>query len=86
MVNAVAIDGQWVWFATDEGVSRYDMQTNTFSIFRSLDGLASAQVSSIAVDRNYVWFGTSNGLTLYDKTIDSWGVRTRKDGLASRGF
>ena len=50
MVNAVAIDGQWVWFATDEGVSRYDMETDTFATFRTIDGLASDQVSSIAID------------------------------------
>ena len=84
MVNAVAVDGQRVWFATDEGVSRYDMQTNAFSTFRTIDGLASDQVSSIAVDGNYVWFGTSDGLNRYDKTIDSWAVRTRKDGLVSK--
>ena len=85
-VNAVAVDDNLVWFATNEGVSRYDVQTNTWQTFKRKDGLASERVSCIAVDGNYVWFGTDSGLNRYDKSIDSWAVRSKKDGLISNNI
>ncbi|MBM3242744.1 hypothetical protein FJZ31_41315 [Candidatus Poribacteria bacterium] len=81
-VNAVVSEGNFVWFGTDDGVTRYNVKLQSWRTFKEKDGLKGSRVSCIALDRNYVWVGTYSGLYRYDKNIDSWAERTPKDGLS----
>ena len=54
-----------IWFATDNGVSRYNGKS--FTNFKVADGLANNQVWSILKDKSgNLWFGTQGGVSRYD--------------------
>ncbi len=80
----IAVDGNYIWFATPGGVKRYDKSTNEWKMYTTIDGLASNDVTSVAVDDQYVWFGTRyNGVSRYDKLNNTWQTFTKIDGLIS---
>ncbi|MFT3795108.1 ligand-binding sensor domain-containing protein [Flavobacterium sp.] len=61
----VADDHDNLWFATNNGVSRYDGQK--FQNFTTNDGLPHNQVWGILKDRlGNLWFGTEGGVSRYD--------------------
>jgi len=63
-----------VWSLTTGGLLRFDRQTETYSRFTRVDGLAGNQVSSAAIDANgHLWFGTNRqGLSRYRPETDSF--------------
>ncbi len=81
IVDAIHQDTQgYLWFGTQDGVSRYDgARFTTFSID---EGLAYNGVSAIAEDvTGALWFGTwGGGLSRYDG--DTFTTYTTADGLA----
>ena len=87
----VEVGGDYLWFATNKGVSRYNIDTKLWSSFTSKDGLISNQVNCIAIKwkegvfrknpTQRVWFGTDSGLSVYDMKDNSWQSYTVKDGL-----
>ena len=87
----VEVGGNYLWFATSSGVSRYDTDTKSWDSFTSKDGLISNEVNCIAVEwkegvfrknpTQRVWFGTDSGLSVYDMKSNEWQSYTVKDGL-----
>ena len=87
----VEVGGDYLWFATSKGVSRYNVDTKSWSSFTSKDGLISNEVNCIAIEwkegvfrknpTQRVWFGTDSGLSVYDMKDNSWQSYTVKDGL-----
>ena len=69
-----------LWFASGEGVSRYDGQT--WKTFTTQDGLPSNDGKSTFVDRDgYIWIGTNGaGVSRYDG--EKFITFTTADGLA----
>ena len=63
MVN----DGDYVWMATADGVSRLDLLTDTWERFNVKDGLPHRFATCIAVDEDSVWVGTRRGIARYRK-------------------
>lgn len=52
-----------IYFATLQGVKRFDPTTRQIKHYTTADGLASARVHAVFARRGYVWFGTLNGLS-----------------------
>ncbi|MFC2112034.1 two-component regulator propeller domain-containing protein [Bacteroidota bacterium] len=56
-----------VWFATDNGVSKYD--GSNWRTYRTRDGLIHNTVYAIEQDRfGDIWIGTAEGFSIYDGT------------------
>ena len=64
--NAVELQGvEAAWFATDDGLWRYDIARDTWSVFNTGNsGIAADRVNDIALDRgrNVIWAATADGL------------------------
>ena len=80
-VTAIARDGEKIWFGggdtyrrSEQGISRYDPQTESWEYFRPDDiiGLNDTDVSTILPDETEVWFGTSTGLVRLTKKDGHW--------------
>ena len=69
-VNDLAIEGDYLWAATDGGVVRWDTSNGTYVKYTTVDGLADDNVESVAVDLDgSKWFGTySGGVSHFDGT------------------
>ncbi|MGL1887632.1 MAG: hypothetical protein OCD76_14040 [Reichenbachiella sp.] len=87
-VNHVFEDSRkTVWIATNQGLSRYNRETEDFRRFTMQDGLPSNSVLSIVEDDyDNLWMGTLNGLVrfnldTYDMT--SFGI---DDGIQGKEF
>ncbi len=78
--GAIAVDGDFLWIGSDDGVVRLDMTDGSNIRFRKTEGLASSRVSAIVVESpGVLWFGTNSGVTRYDG--ESWKRYTTADGL-----
>ncbi len=79
-----------MWFATRDGLNRYDGQK--FTVFRNsindTNSLASNWVLSLAIDPNgKLWIGSTGGLNIYDPKSDKISrIQTNgKDALSFKG-
>ncbi|MBN2011079.1 hypothetical protein JW960_17155 [candidate division KSB1 bacterium] len=71
-VKAIAVDGNWVWFSTEDGLARFDSRDHSWKLFTTFNGLLDSYVYDVAIDNSSIWVGTDNGLTRLNKaTIDS---------------
>ena len=82
-VNALAVEGNYLWAATQGGVVRWDRTDSTYTKYTAADGLADNRVNAIAVDgAGHKWFGTwGGGVSEFDG--DTWTTHTTADGLAN---
>ena len=54
-----------MWFATDNGVSRYE--SGKFTNYTTADGLSADSIWSMMLDRSgVVWVGTQEGVCRFD--------------------
>lgn len=82
----IAVDEDYVWFATYGGVKRYDKNTDTWKDYVNEDVLQGKYLSTIAVEENYVWFGGVEGVVRYDKNSERWDqfpIGTKTVGVSS---
>lgn len=71
-VTSIAIDNPYVWFGTEYGAARYDVNQDEWRHFSILKGLTDNYVYDIAIDETNVWIATAYGLTRFVKaSIDS---------------
>jgi signal transduction histidine kinase/ligand-binding sensor domain-containing protein/DNA-binding response OmpR family regulator len=77
-VNCLVQDGQgFMWFATDEGLNRYDGHSVKVYTHSPLDttSLSSNLVTHLLADRRGIlWVGTNNGLNRYDPARGTFTV------------
>ena len=52
-----------IWFATCDGIYKYQYATNTWRHYNTSDGLLNSEVYTIAVDEKNIWALTSQGVT-----------------------
>ena len=91
-IQAIRVDGEYIWFGTDSGLSRYDALKDEWITYgraamsRSAEksaGLVSYNIKSLASDDNYLWVGTRTGLSRYDKLGDTWAYFPLKSSGAN---
>lgn len=77
-LNRLFIDSkQRLWIASYFGLSRMDLETETFIAFGTEHGLSSPSVYSLAEDEEgTVWIGTQNGLHKYDPVQNRFALVT----------
>ncbi len=86
-INSIAVVGNYVWYGTDEGVSRLNKSTKGWDNFNaSKTGLVSDDVTAVLVDGKYIWIGTKAGLNRYDDTTGGWArFSSRTNQTQARG-
>jgi hypothetical protein len=61
----IVANKQGIWFATDQGLLKYDSEAGYWRLFTKRDGLISNDIYSIDVDEDDLWISTSAGLTIF---------------------
>jgi len=78
-----------VWFATDNGIYRYNKPDGTWWTFApavqrgKTDMLVDSNIQAIASNQEFVYFGTPLGISRYQKSTGNWVNYTERDGLAN---
>lgn len=87
-VNDICQDKQGnMWFATLEGVIRYDFQTGESIHFTVKNGMPSnVAYRIIPDDERHLWISTANGLVCMDTNGEHIITFTESQGLLSRQF
>jgi len=64
----------YVWFATDYGVLRYDKEQDTWRHYTTAEGLVDNSIRFLVSSGDTVWVGGSGGrkINKYDKKSDRW--------------
>lgn len=82
VVNALAVENDFIWAATDGGVLRWDRTDGTYVKYTTTDGLAHNNVWDVAIDRTgRKWFATAFGLSVFDD--QGWTTYTITNGLSN---
>ena len=80
-VNAVAIEGNYIWAGTTGGVVKWNIDDSSYIKYTTADGLADNRVLAMAIDlAGNKWFCTSEGISRFDGT--NWTTYTINNGLA----
>ena len=87
VVILAASDGA-IWVGTQDGLSRLDPKTNTFSNFTAKNShLSDGVVNALYEDsRETIWVGTSNGLNKFDPSARIFTAYYVKDGLSGNAI
>ena len=92
-VRSIAVEGDNIWFGTNNGVSVFDGET--WTTYDTSDGLVNKIVNAIAIDQEgNKWFGTQGGVsklddggTPHNKDDDTWtNYSTLPGGLSNKIF
>jgi len=70
-INGIAIEGDSIWCATQDGVIRWNKKDGSYLYFPAAYGWSQydAPVNCISIDHNGVkWFGKNNGILSFDNT------------------
>ena len=88
LINCIAEDRTGdIWIGTDQGVSIYNVQDESFSFYDVSDGLVSNHVMGIIEDdKGNFWFSTRDGLSYFDREQTSFRNFDVSDGLSSNHF
>jgi len=70
-VTDLAIDGNSIWFCTNNGVCNYNIETNAWRYYNSSNALLDNSCKAIAVS-GFVFVVTEKGINIYDKSADFW--------------
>jgi hypothetical protein len=81
-INAIALDGDWVWVGSEKGLSLLDKKTEGWKVFYSTqDGLSGNFVNSILNQSDSLWVGTNAGISHFHKAKQTWKTYSQKEGL-----
>jgi ligand-binding sensor domain-containing protein len=62
-----------LWFATLNGLARYNPSNDRWRLFTEIDGLPSNIVFAVYISQNgTLWLGTGKGLASYDPSTETW--------------
>ena len=84
MVSSITEDNNNdLWFATDEGVVKHDVENNIWPRYNTNNGLADNFVYALfTTGTNVIWAGTGNGASKYNPSTNNWSTYTTDNGLA----
>lgn len=81
-VNAIAVDGEFLWVGSEKGLSLLDKKTEGWKqFFSTRDGLSGNFVNSIMVEPESIWMATSGGISRLQKAKRVWKNYSFKEGL-----
>lgn len=87
IIQPQVYDTSAMWIATNSGLNRLDLKTETFTHIQEKDGISSNYILKILEDNDgNLWFTTSVGLSKYNlhtKKIRNYGI---EDGLPTVRF
>ncbi|MBN2356235.1 hypothetical protein JXO59_08980 [candidate division KSB1 bacterium] len=66
-ITQIAVDGQTVWYATQNGLTRYNAEKNSWHTFNQSDHLVDNRIEDIIIDGHTVWVATRAGLSAVEK-------------------
>lgn len=77
-----------LWIGTREnGINRYNPETNTITSFTVKDGLISNMIAGILEDERYnLWISTDKGMSRFDPFLNTFNNYTVDDGLQENEF
>ncbi len=64
-INDITFTEWNVWFATNKGLLKYDLDHDYWYLYTKKDGLADNRVYNIDVDDDYLWLSTFGGVTQF---------------------
>ena len=64
-INDIAFSDWNVWFATNKGLLKYDIDRDYWYLYTKKDGLADNRVYNIDIDDDTLWLSTFGGVTLF---------------------
>lgn len=81
-VNAIAVDGEFLWVGSEKGLSLLDKKTEEWKKFYSTQsGLSGNFVNSLLVEPEHLWVATSGGISRLQKAKGIWKNYSDKEGL-----
>ncbi|MGL1886903.1 MAG: hypothetical protein OCD76_10335 [Reichenbachiella sp.] len=76
-----------LWFATIDGIRKYNHNTDDFSIYKTEDGLISNYTYGLIEDNNhFLWISTDLGLSKFDPKTNSFTNFSSDNGLQPGRF
>lgn len=76
-----------LWIGTNVGLSKFDIKTNKFISYTTVDGLANNFINSILFDdNNNPWISTNKGLSKFDIEKEEFRSFTKVDGIFGYQF
>jgi ligand-binding sensor domain-containing protein/signal transduction histidine kinase/DNA-binding response OmpR family regulator len=88
-INCIKEDSRGtIWIGSFHGgLSRFNVQTQSFKTYTTHDGLPSDNVLNIQPEEDgFLWISTDNGLTRFDLKTQKFKNYTVKDGLPTNEF
>jgi len=80
ILNAVAIQGDYVWGGGLGGLVRWDLAHDTYDLFTMADGLPSDVINALQADGDdRLWAATRAGIAVFDGT--EWSTFGKADGI-----
>ncbi|MGQ9609061.1 MAG: ligand-binding sensor domain-containing protein, partial [bacterium] len=73
----------YVWFATDHGLYRYNKTQDSWDVFSKANGLTGNNIRDIYIDEGIIWIATNEGLCNSDLRFSDWRTYTTSDGIPS---
>lgn len=88
LINAIAEDSHGnVWIGTNNGLNRFNEESQTFTTFGEEDGLPNDVIYGIQQDRRgNLWLSTNKGLTKFDPAEKTFRNYDAADGLQGNSF
>lgn len=78
IIYAIAGDGQYIYFAGQNGVSILTRKDKSFFTINRADGLPDNETTALAIRNDSLWVGTSRGLALYRSSTQTVNIVGRK--------
>ncbi|NQU85567.1 MAG: hypothetical protein HQ541_07385 [Mariniphaga sp.] len=76
-----------VWVATQNGLNRFNPETQVFKRYYMEDGLPNNVIKSLLVDNSGIlWVSTNQGICRFDYQHNKYDLFTKDDGLQSNEF
>ena len=86
-VTAIAVDEEYVWFGTQEGLRRYDKAKEAWNTYTEEEGLVQNHIRCIALSQDAVWVGTEkSGVSKYSTTNQTFTESHSKTDLLESDF
>lgn len=80
ILNAVAVQGDYVWGGGPAGLVRWDPLHETYDLFTTANGLPDNWINALLVDADdRLWAATRAGIAVFDGT--AWSTFGKSDGI-----